>query len=167
MIRVSGPNQLIFQGRTYQCAIGKGGFIKDKDKTEGDGATPMGCYTLRRVLYRADRLDHTPHCRLNVSPIQSDDGWCDDPKSPDYNQPVKLPFSASHEALWRTDHIYDIIVILGHNDDPPVPGKGSAIFFHLARENYQPTEGCIAVNLADMLDILKKVRIGEMMEITG
>jgi len=167
MIRVSGPNRLTFQGQTYHCAIGKGGFIKDIDKVEGDGATPMGCYALRRVLYRPDRLDHAPQCRLDVSPLQPDDGWCDDPQSPDYNQPVKLPFSASHEALWRTDHIYDIIVVLGHNDAPPIPGKGSAVFFHLARENYHPTEGCIAVSLPNMLDILKKISIDEMMEITG
>jgi len=167
MIRVSGTNRLIFQGRTYPCAIGKGGFKTDTDKVEGDGATPIGCYRLRRVLYRADRLDHAPKCRLDIRPIQSDDGWCDDPKSPDYNQPVKLPFVPSHEELWRTDHIYDIIVILGHNDTPPVPGKGSAVFFHLARENYPPTEGCIAVSLPDMLDILKKISDDEMMEITG
>lgn len=164
MIRVSDGNTLTFQGNTYQCAIGKGGF--KVDKVEGDGATPIGCYPLRRVLYRADRLD-TPETILNAQAIQPDDGWCDDPASPHYNQPVKLPFAASHEELCRTDHIYDIIVVLGHNDDPPVAGQGSAVFFHLAREHYQPTEGCVAVSLPDMLDILKKISADEIMEITG
>lgn len=163
MIRVSGGNKLTFQGHAYTCAIGKGGF--KSDKVEGDGATPIGCYPLRRVLYRADRLN-APETVLNTQAIQPDDGWCDDPASPHYNQPVKLPFAASHEQLYRTDHIYDIIVVLGHNDDPPHPGQGSAVFFHLARENYQPTEGCVAISLPDMLDILTKISADEMMEIS-
>lgn len=66
------------------------------------------------------------------------------------------PFSASHEILWREDHLYDVIVVLGINDDPPIPGKGSAIFFHIAHEDYRPTEGCVAVSKNDMLRILMK-----------
>ena len=47
-----------------------------------------------------------------------------------------------------------MIVVLGHNDDPPVPGKGSAIFMHVARPDYGPTEGCVALALPDLLELL-------------
>jgi L,D-peptidoglycan transpeptidase YkuD (ErfK/YbiS/YcfS/YnhG family) len=162
-IFVSSDGQLKFGGHTYCCAIGKNGIRKDK--CEGDNATPVGRFPIRHVFYRADKIS-VPETTLKKYGISPDDGWCDDPTHPDYNRPVKLPFDASHEKLWRDDAIYDIIVILGHNDDPPVPGNGSAIFFHIARPNYEGTEGCIAVTLEDMREILKSVEPGEIMEIS-
>ncbi|WP_417831176.1 L,D-transpeptidase family protein [Terasakiella sp.] len=161
-ILVRADNTLIYGGKTYHCALGKGG-VKT-DKVEGDGATPTGKFALHYVLYRADRIKK-PDSALNVRVIEKTDGWCDDPQHANYNRPVTLPFPASHEKLYRDDHIYDIIVVLGHNDSPPVPGKGSAVFFHLARDQYAPTEGCVAVNLTDMLEILAKITPGETMEI--
>ena len=140
--------------RSWRCAIGKGGTRPARDKSEGDGATPTGVFPLRRVLYRPDRLA-APETGLPVKAITPDDGWCDAPADPNYNRPVKLPYAASHERLWRDDGIYDVIVVLGHNDDPPVPGMGSAIFLHVARPDYGPTEGCVALALADLLDVLK------------
>ncbi|WP_211488879.1 L,D-transpeptidase family protein, partial [Escherichia coli] len=80
--------------------------------------------------------------------------WCDAPDDPNYNRPVKHPYRASAEKMWREDHLYDLVVILGQNDDPVVPGAGSAIFFHLAKEletGFRPTEGCVALRLPDML----------------
>lgn len=136
------------------------------EKTEGDGGTPVGMFPLRRVLYRPDRLD-APATGLPVEAIKPDQGWCDDPAHPDYNRPVSLPFAASHEKLWRDDGVYDVIVILGHNDDPPVPGKGSAIFMHVARPDYGPTEGCVALALEDLLDVLAKCRPGDTIRING
>ncbi len=56
------------------------------------------------------------------------------------------------KILWRADHVYDLIVPLGYNDDPVVPGKGSAIFMHVAKPDYAPTEGCVALALPDLLD---------------
>jgi L,D-peptidoglycan transpeptidase YkuD (ErfK/YbiS/YcfS/YnhG family) len=161
-IEVCADGTLIWQGKTYRCALGKNGLRHDKK--ERDNATPVGRYAIRRVLYRPDKISGI-ETGLDTCALEADDGWCDDPAHPEYNTPVKLPFTASHEVLWRDDHIYDIIVILGHNDDPPIPGKGSAIFFHLARENYEGTEGCIAVKLEDMLEILKSLPSGEFMEI--
>jgi L,D-peptidoglycan transpeptidase YkuD (ErfK/YbiS/YcfS/YnhG family) len=108
---------------------------------------------LRRVLYRADRLS-LPPTALPTAAIEPGDGWCDDPASPDYNRQVRLPIAASHEHLWRLDEIYDIVVVLGHNDDPPVAGAGSAIFLHVARPDYAPTQGCVAVARADLLQFL-------------
>lgn len=162
-IFVSGDGRLVFQDKVYQCAIGKNAIRCDK--REGDNATPVGRFPLRRVLYRADRI-FAPETKLDIKQIWTDDGWCDDPDHLCYNQPVKLPFDGSCEQLCREDNIYDIIVVLGHNDDPPVPGLGSAIFFHLARDNYEGTEGCVAVKLDDMLEILKAVEPDEEMEIT-
>lgn len=135
-------------GRHWRCAIGRGGIVTDKQ--EGDGGTPIGCWPLRRVLYRPDRLAR-PATNLPITALTPEDGWCDDPQDPRYNQQVLLPFNASHEVLWRADRIYDIIVILGHNDDPPVPGQGSAIFLHIAKENYAPTLGCVALALPDLV----------------
>jgi L,D-peptidoglycan transpeptidase YkuD (ErfK/YbiS/YcfS/YnhG family) len=83
-----------------------------------------------------------------------DDGWCEDPADPDYNRLVRLPHGGTIDRLWREDHLYDVIIVIGHNDDPVRPGLGSAIFLHLARDDYSPTAGCIAVSRADMEQIL-------------
>ena len=147
-----------------RCALGKGGVVPAVDKREGDGASPAGIWPVRYVFYRPDRLD-APQTALEVQALVPEDGWCDDPASPDYNRKVKLPFAPSHEKLWRDDHVYDVIVVLGHNDDPPVPGMGSAIFLHLARENYSVTEGCVAVALPDMLEFLRDAQSGDTVEI--
>ena len=108
---------------------------------------------LRRVLYRADRLGK-PRSVVPLEPLSPRDGWCDDPSSPYYNAAITLPSSAHHEELWRRDAVYDVIGVLGWNDDPVVPGRGSAIFLHVARPDYAPTEGCIALALFDLLHVL-------------
>jgi len=155
VMKVYPDGKLIWNGQTYPCAIGKGGIVQDKK--EGDGATPVGRFPLKQVYYRPDRLKQ-PETILQTQAISSTDGWCDDPEHVAYNKPIKLPFKASHEELWRDDHIYDVIVVLGHNDNPPIPGKGSAIFFHIARNGFTGTEGCVAVALTDMLHILKSIQ---------
>lgn len=151
-------------GITCRCAIGKGGMIGANMKREGDGASPIGTWTMRNLFYRADRLKR-PKTGLACIPLRETDGWCDDAKHTLYNRPVTRPFAASHEKLWRDDHVYDLIVELDHNQAPVVAGLGSAIFFHLARPDYAPTEGCIAVDLTDMLSILSLSRRGTVLEI--
>jgi L,D-peptidoglycan transpeptidase YkuD (ErfK/YbiS/YcfS/YnhG family) len=131
-----------------RAAIGRGGVRGDK--REGDGATPAGVLALRRVLYRADRV-RPPSCAVLRSPLAPLDGWCDDPDHHDYNRAVGLPHDGRHEALWREDAVYDVI---GWNDAPVVRGRGSAIFLHLARPDYAPTEGCVALALADVQRLL-------------
>lgn len=154
-LRVISADKLEFDGKTYPIATGKNGF--SREKREGDNCTPIGAYALRECWYRADKLPHPPKTALPLRVIQPDDGWCDDPAHPAYNTHVKLPFSASHEKLWREDDVYDVIVPLGYNDAPIVPGKGSAIFMHVARPGYVGTEGCVALALPDLLALLEKV----------
>lgn len=143
--------------RLFRCAVGRSGLIAAADKREGDGATPIGRWPLRRLLFRPDR-ERPDRWSLPYRPIADDDGWCDAPEHPDYNRPVRLPFPASHERLWRDDHLYDLVVVLGHNDDPPRPGLGSAIFLHCAKPDWRPTEGCVALAHADLRDLLREAR---------
>lgn len=138
----------------WRCAIGWGGVVLDK--REGDGATPAGCWPLRHILYRPDRIA-APATALVEKPTRPNDGWCDDPADQRYNQLVRLPYAARHEVLWREDEIYDVVVVLGHNDDPPEPGHGSAIFLHVAREDYAATQGCFALALPDLLELLSNI----------
>ena len=159
-----GTGRLVFGGLMFRCAIGKGGVRRAAGKQEGDGATPAARMELRRVLFRADR-GAAPRCAVPVEPIARDDAWCDDPSHPAYNRPVRLPFDGSHEVLWRDDHLYDVIGVLGWNDDPVQRGRGSAIFLHLAREGYAPTEGCVALSAADLRALLEAGLLGiEVME---
>ncbi len=141
----------MFAGATYRASLGRGGVRADKQ--EGDGATPAALLELRRVLYRADRLGK-PRTPLPVEPTARSDGWCDDPVHRAYNTHVTLPFEGRHELLWRDDPLYDVCVVLGWNDAPVVRGRGSAIFLHVARPDYAPTEGCVALSLRDLLAVL-------------
>jgi len=143
--------RVVLRGTTWRCALGKGGVRRDK--VEGDAATPVGLLPLRRVLYRADR-GTAPACAVPVEPIARNDGWCDDSSHPAYNTAIRLPHDAHHEELWRQDHVYDIVGVLGWNDAPVVRGRGSAIFLHLARPGYAPTEGCIALEAGDLRALL-------------
>ncbi len=149
---------------SVRAALGKGGVIAAGAKREGDGKSPLGSWPIRYVFYRPDRVAK-PETQLPVVALSPDDGWCDDPGDPAYNTHVKLPWPTSHEKLWRDDHVYDLIVILGHNDDPVVPGMGSAIFMHLARADYSGTEGCVALAMEDLLDVLREAEPGSQVEI--
>jgi L,D-peptidoglycan transpeptidase YkuD (ErfK/YbiS/YcfS/YnhG family) len=139
---VMAGGTLTLQNETFRAALGRGGVRMDK--REGDGATPAGVLPLRNVLYRPDR-GTAPRCAVAVRALTPGDGWCDDPADPAYNRAVRLPIGASAEALWRDDAVYDIIGVLGWNDSPVRPDRGSAIFLHVARDDYAPTEGCVAL----------------------
>ncbi len=144
--------RFVFNGEPLRCAFGRAGV--NAHKQEGDHATPAGLLTLRRVLYRADRLP-IPAAAVPREPLSPQDGWCDDVDHPNYNTRVTLPFDGRHEVLWRDDEIYDVIGVLGWNDAPVVRGAGSAIFLHVARRDLSPTEGCIALPKATLLLVLR------------
>ena len=153
-----------FNGHMVKVGLGKAGITAEDKKREGDGKTPIGTYPLRQVYYRPDRVT-LPPVMLEAIPITPDMGWCDDHHHPDYNRLIRLPFEGSHEKMWRDDNAYDVVIPLGYNDDPPHPGLGSAIFFHILHEGRDHTEGCVAIPADVMLDILPKLTPDTKMEI--
>ena len=140
-LRYSG-GLLAWPGGSSPAACGRGGVRRDK--REGDGASPAGTFPLVQVFYRPDRVA-MPRSALPVTALRPSDGWVDDSADPGYNRLVSLPYPAHHEEMWRADGLYDLVVLIGYNTDPPVPGRGSAIFLHVARADLAPTEGCIAL----------------------
>jgi L,D-peptidoglycan transpeptidase YkuD (ErfK/YbiS/YcfS/YnhG family) len=149
---VQPDGRLVLRNLNVRAALGRGGVRHDK--REGDGATPAGLLPLRRVLYRADR-GAAPECAVPLEPVAQTDGWCDDVNHADYNRMVRLPHDAHCEELWRQDTLYDVIGVLGWNDQPVSRGRGSAIFLHVASPDYAPTDGCIALAPDDLRLVLR------------
>lgn len=147
-----GGWQASYGEKVWRAAVGRNGIRGDK--VEGDYASPAGSWPIRRVLYRADKLGGAPKSVFDTATIDPHDGWCDAPQHPDYNRPVRLPFAASHEDMWRKDDLYDIVVVLGQNDDPVIPGNGSAVFLHVASPGYGSTAGCASLTRQDLLEFL-------------
>ncbi|HVP86394.1 MAG TPA: L,D-transpeptidase family protein [Rhizomicrobium sp.] len=162
IVETSDTPILRWDGGSARCAVGRGGIAMKR--REGDGITPIGHFPIRKILYRPDRLAR-PESGLPVEQIAPDDGWCDAPGDPNYNRPVKLPYPASAESMWRDDRLYDVVALLGFNDDPVIDAAGSAIFLHCAREDYGPTEGCVALKLTDLLNALSGLKPGASIEI--
>lgn len=146
------------------CALGEAGPVHRK--REGDRGTPVGRMRVLGAFYRADRMPR-PRALLPIRAIRTDDGWCDDPRSPRYNRPVRLPQSSSHERMWRDDPLYDLVLDLGWNRGPVIKGRGSAIFLHVARPGFRPTEGCVAVSRAQIRRLAERVGPRTIIEIGG
>ncbi|MFL2890086.1 MAG: L,D-transpeptidase [Pelagibacteraceae bacterium] len=146
--------KLLFSNYKVKCAIGKRG-ISSK-KREGDSATPRGIFKFKELFYRKDRVKFVK-TKLKKKQIYKNLGWCDDSKSKFYNKLIKFPFKYRAEKLYLKSHVYDIIITLNFNLNPVIKKKGSAIFLHLAKKNYSPTKGCIAVSLKDMRLLLNKI----------
>ncbi len=156
--------RLVAGSLVLPCALGRSGTTHAK--REGDGASPVGCFPLLQAFYRAG---HGPRPRtgLALTPIRPSDGWCDDARDRRYNQLVPLPCASSHEEMWRTDHLYDVVVDIAWNRGPIVRGRGSAIFLHLARPGFEPTAGCVAVEAAKVRRLLERVGPRTTIEIVG
>jgi L,D-peptidoglycan transpeptidase YkuD (ErfK/YbiS/YcfS/YnhG family) len=162
VVRAGG--EACWAGRRLHSALGRAGVVADK--REGDGASPAGLWPMRSVLFRRDRLGGIATA-LPARPLERDDGWCDDSADPCYNRHVRLPYRARCEKLWRTDRLYDVVVPLGYNDDPVVPGAGSAVFLHVARSDFAPTAGCVALALGDLLAVLAAAPPGALVRIVA
>ena len=158
-IRVK-KNYIIFRGKKYKAAIGSNGFTRKK--REGDLSTPYGFYSIESVMYRHDKIKNL-NSSLPLEKINKNDGWCDEINHPLYNTKITFPFGYSAEHLYRKDSLYDIVCVLNYNTNPVKPGIGSAIFIHVAKEGYKPTEGCIALKQEDLIFLLsfidKKTKI--------
>ena len=141
-------------GMTIPVALGRGGIRANK--REGDGATPKGSFRPKRLWWRADRHSR-PRTSLPVRAIAREDAWCEDPKDRHYNRPIRLASGQIGDRLQRDDHLYDFIVEIDHNATPRVAGRGSAVFLHLARENFGPTAGCVSMTQSAMLRLLQRL----------
>ncbi|HEX4765678.1 MAG TPA: L,D-transpeptidase family protein [Lichenihabitans sp.] len=163
--RIAGSKthgKLIWGTRVVPCALGRGGTIRAK--REGDGATPVGTWTVIEVRWRGDRIARR-RAGLPMRMTRPQDGWCDDPGSRLYNRPVTLPCRVGHEDLWRVDGLYDVVVVLDYNLRRPARGRGSAIFFHLTAPDRRPTAGCVAIDRAAMLRLLPRLRPGSRIKV--
>ena len=145
---------LYFDDYKLKCAIGKRGITSKK--REGDKKTPKGTFKFVSLFYRKDRVKKIS-TSLKKNVIKKNMGWCDDPDSKHYNKLIKFPFKFSAEKLFLKKNIYDIILIINFNLKPVIKNKGSAIFLHISKKNYGPTNGCIAVSLQDMKLLLSKI----------
>ena len=148
-------NYLTFKNYKVKCAIGKRG-IGYKRK-EGDFITPKGDFKIKYILYRKDRIKKI-QTKIKKIIIKKNMGWCDDPKSKNYNKLIKLPSVYNFEKIYKKENIYDIIIVLNYNMNPTLKNKGSAIFIHIAKGNYKKTEGCVAIKKTHLLKIIKKIK---------
>ncbi len=148
-------NFLYFNDYKVKCAVGKSGIGNKKE--EGDNITPKGTFKIKYILYRKDRLKRLK-TKLNLLPIKENMGWCDDPKSQNYNKLIRIPSKYNFEKLFRTDNIYDVILVLNFNMNPIKKNKGSAIFLHIAKNNYQKTKGCLAIKKRDIIKIINYLK---------
>ena len=156
MIIINKSKYLKYKDLKFKCAIGKAGIRKKKK--EGDNITPKGIYKIVKIYYRDDRIKKISS-KFKLIKITKKMGWCDDPKSEKYNQLIKLPNKYSHEKLYKKNNTYDLLLVLDYNMKPIVKNKGSAIFIHVAKRNYKPTAGCIALKKKDLLKLSKIIKL--------
>jgi L,D-peptidoglycan transpeptidase YkuD (ErfK/YbiS/YcfS/YnhG family) len=154
MIIINKFGLIKYKNFKFRCALGKAGI--GKKKQEGDNVTPSGTFKIVKIYYRSDRIKKI-YSKFKAIEITKNMGWCDDPNSKYYNQLINLPSRYGHEKLFKKKNIYDIIVVLNYNMKPVIKNKGSAIFIHVAKKNYQPTQGCIALKKIDLLKLLSKI----------
>ena len=154
MIIINKSGYLKYKNLKFRCSFGKGGI--GKKRKEGDNITPKGIYRIVNVYYRQDRIKKILS-KLKLAKIKKNMGWCDDPDSKNYNQLIKVPVKYSHEKLFRSDNIYDLIIVLNYNMTPVIRNKGSAIFIHIAKKNYNKTVGCIALKKTHLVKLIEKI----------
>ena len=146
---------LTYNKYKVKCALGKRGI--GYKKKEGDLITPKGEYKIKFILYRKDRIRKI-QSKIKKIIITRNIGWCDDPRSRNYNKIVKLPTDYKYEKLYRKENIYDVIIVLDYNMNPIIKNKGSAIFIHITKKNYKKTEGCIAIRKGEIKKLVKALK---------
>ena len=154
MIIINKSSYLKFKNLKFRCSLGK--FSIGEKKIEGDNITPKGIYRVVKIYYRKDRIKKIKS-KIKLFKIKKNFGWCDQPNSKYYNKLIKLPSKLSYERLYRKDNIYDVLIVLNYNMNPTIQYKGSAIFIHIARKNFEPTKGCIAISKKNLLYLIKKI----------
>ncbi len=139
---------------SFFCVFGRDGITENK--IEGDWKTPIGTFSIRKIYYRSDKIFKLD-TKIECISLTKKDIWCDDSTKEEYNTFTRLPFEGSYENLWREDDMYDVIIVLGHNDSPAIKGRGSAIFIHIAKENMKYTQGCLALKKEDIMSLIKEI----------
>ena len=162
MIIVKKTGYLTYKNLKFRCALGKAG-VKKKGK-EGDNITPKGIFKINKIYYRPDKIKNFTTVLKKIK-IKKNMGWCDDPKSNFYNQQIKLPSKFSYEKLYRSDNLYDIILVLDYNTNPIIKNKGSAIFIHIAKNSYKKTKGCIALKKKHLVKLIAQIKINTKIKI--
>lgn len=162
MIIVKKTGYLTYKNLKFRCALGKAG-VKKKEK-EGDNITPKGIFKINKIYYRPDKIKNFTSVLKKIK-IKRNMGWCDDPKSNFYNQQIKLPSKFSYEKLYRSDNLYDIILVLDYNTNPIIKNKGSAIFIHIAKNSYKKTKGCIALKKKHLVKLISQIKINTKIKI--
>jgi len=163
MIIVKKSGHLKYKNLQFRCALGSAG-VKKKTK-EGDNITPKGIFKIIKIYYRPDKIKKITTLIKTIK-IKKNMGWCDDPRSRFYNKQIKLPSKLSHEKLYRSDNLYDLIAVLNYNTKPIIKNKGSAIFIHIAKKNFSKTKGCIAVKKEDLIYLLSKIKRNSQVKIS-
>ena len=154
---------LVSKDKKYKCVIGYNGL--SDNKYEGDGCTPVGSFKINKILFRPDKINNN-RFNLQSEIIEEKDGWCDDIRSDFYNKKIRFPFEYSAEHLYRKDDLYDIICIIDYNLNPIIKGRGSAIFLHVASDNYSPTQGCVAIKKEELLEIALNLEKSSLIKIS-
>ena len=162
MIIVKKNGYLTYKNLKFRCALGKAG-VKKKEK-EGDNITPKGIFKINKIYYRPDKIKNFTSVLKKIK-IKRNMGWCDDPKSNFYNKQIKLPSKFSYEKLYRSDNLYDIILVLDYNTNPIIKSKGSAIFIHIAKNSYKKTKGCIALKKKHLVKLISQIKINTKIKI--
>ena len=155
MIIINKSGYLKYKDLKFKCALGKSGI--GKKKIEGDNITPKGIFGIVKIYYRSDRVKKISS-KFRLIKITKKMGWCDDPNSKKYNQLINLPTNCKYEKLYRKDNVYDLVIVLDYNIKPTIKNKGSAIFIHVARQNYKKTAGCIALKKSNLILLIKKIK---------
>jgi L,D-peptidoglycan transpeptidase YkuD (ErfK/YbiS/YcfS/YnhG family) len=138
------------QVHSYDGNIGKAGFTYNK--VEGDGHSPIGVFSLGTAFGRYSN----PDTSINYKQSTTNDFWVDDVNSPLYNTWQKGPIDGrwnSAEKMYIPQ--YDYGFVINYNTSSRVPGKGSAIFFHVWSGYGHGTAGCTATAEANVISILK------------
>ena len=154
MIIINKYGYLKYKNLKFRCALGKAGI--GKKKIEGDNITPKGSFDIVKIYYRKDRVKKISS-KFKLIKITKKMGWCDDPNNKNYNQLINLPTNCKYEKLYRKDNVYDLVIVLDYNIKPTIKNKGSAIFIHVARQNYKETAGCIALKKNHLKKLIKTI----------
>ena len=155
MIIINKSGYLKYKNLRFRCALGKAGI--GKKKIEGDNISPRGTFSIVKIYYRNDRVKKISS-KFRLIKITKKMGWCDDPNSKNYNQLINLPTKYTYEKLYREDNVYDLLIVLNYNIRPTIKNKGSAIFIHVARQNYKKTSGCIALKKSHLTKLIKTIK---------